>query len=153
MFALLGGSIQALRAKAALRPEAQSICRLFYRAGASIDLCDFTTPDPSLDAETLSRFASGGLYAQHLAARHPNTNPDSLRGFLVSLRPSLRALAAQNPSSPKEIIHNLQKIGASDDLSEIEAPDEDATEEDFMEVEKLGPFGELLAMLMRRIEL
>jgi hypothetical protein len=152
LFILMGGHDRIVRMQAAAHPGAASLLPLFARAGASAELQGFSAFDESLEHETLSRFATGGLYAQHLAARHPNTKPNFLRSCLTSLRASLRRLAAQNPSSPQEVLLLLQRLGANEALTELEAPDDDVSEEEFIAAKELGAFGELLATLMQPLQ-
>jgi pimeloyl-ACP methyl ester carboxylesterase len=135
-----------VRQGAARRPESEEISEHLRAAGAAESLVGFKEATRECAVEVLERLAGLGLYGQQLAARHPKTPSIYLNQFAASLRPSLRVLAARNPSTPTKTLRLLQKLGASHDLSEIETADPH-TEKERTETRALGKFGELLVNL------
>jgi hypothetical protein len=143
---LLSSEHYEIRLSAARRPEFKELVKLFRAAGADERLQGLQEVSQECPVEVLEKLAQHGLYGQHLAARHPQTPTSYLTQFAASLQPSLRALAAKNPNTSAKTLALLRKLGASEDLIEIESADA-CNEAEREQARGLGPFGGLLAQL------
>jgi hypothetical protein len=109
MIGLIAGSRDAAIRRAALTspsPATSGLRRLIARAAGTPDGVTLgAEPSPDIAPEELERLARGGPYMRHLAARHPNTSPETLARLAADPDTFIRVRIARNPSTPPEILN------------------------------------------------
>lgn len=88
-------------------PEAEtaSLGALYRRAGAALPRPGKPSrPDSSLGAEEMRQLATGGPWVRGVAARHPNTPPESLARLARDPVLAVRVSALRHPFTPEEAL-------------------------------------------------
>jgi hypothetical protein len=88
-------------------PEAQTaaVGKLYRRAGAAQPRPgNPSRSDPNLAAEEVRRLATGGPWVRGVAARHPNTPPESLARLARDPVLAVRVSALRHPFTPEEAL-------------------------------------------------
>lgn len=88
-------------------PEADTAAlgKLYRRAGAALPRPGKPSrPDSNLGAEEMRRLATGGPWGRGVAARHPNTPPDSLARLARDPVLAVRVSALRHPFTPEEAL-------------------------------------------------
>ena len=95
----------------------------FRRLGSAKDLLNFIEPDAALSSDEIARLTELGTWTRRLAARHPNTDGDTLISLACDTDPVAREWSALHPNMPSEFLDLLERAGASRDLMGKTPPD------------------------------
>jgi len=113
----------AVRAHVAAHPRfPDSAKQNITAAGSTPDLQGFAEPDPTVTPDALDRLARAGHWGKQLAARHPNTDPDTLAQLATHPDPTLRESATRHANFAKASRGLLVRAGSAPDAQGHEPP-------------------------------
>ena len=113
----------AVRQHVAAHPNFSDAARQeIAAAGSTPDLQGFATPATDVTAQTLDRLAHAGHWGRQLAARHPDTAPDTLAQLATHADPTLRETAAHHLHFPKDLQELFRRAGSDPDAQGYEPP-------------------------------
>jgi len=118
------------------------IIQRLIQAGSTPDLMGLSEPDTAMPSDEIRELLQGGVWARQLAARHPNSDAETLARLLCDREPKIREWVAVHPNLDSETKSELIRAGSGTDFQGIMPPDPTLSTEVLEKISQLGSWGE-----------